>query len=377
MADKESMELSVVVDETTEEGEARRDEMFSALESELDKELGKAIADKSPVEARMLQDEAQYWGTSGSYDKEDLAAGYDQTARATGGTPTDNKTRSKTRIAASRIGDMLFPTNAPNWDLRPSPYPDIPVEDVLEEFKREQALKAPPPEQGAPPGQELMGQMPPDQMAMGGPGGMPMAPEGPPAAQAPPPEPQEEPDYDKLAAKISTKACRKMRQLIRDSLSENNYAKMGRAVIMDGSKVGTGIVKGPFVRYSVKRSYSQEEDGEGSVTVLKAERVVSPGVSRVSPWNFFPQRAQTIEDAECAFELHILNRVQLSKMIESHGFFPRQTAKLLTKVPSLGAVEGVLSQRAAITNYSMARYENTFAVWEYHGVIDADLLSVN
>jgi len=359
-------------DEDQGDGEARRDDMFAVLERELSTDLGKAIADKSPVEARMLADETQYWGVSGGWDKEDIAAGHDQTGRTRRGMPTDNKTRSKTRIAASRIGDMLFPTNAPNWDLRPSPYPDISVEDVLEEYKRQQAAKAPPPAPPGPPGQELMGQMPPDQM-----GGMPpegMAPEGPPEAQAPPPPPPEEPDYDKLSVKIATKRCRKMRQLIRDSLSENNYAKLGRAVIMDGCKVGTGVVKGPFVRYSTRRSYVQEQDGEGEVTVLKTERIVSPGVARVSPWNFFPQRARTVEDAEHAFELHILNRVQLNKMVESHGFFSRQTAKLLNKVPSLGSIEGILAQRAAITNYSMSRYENSYAVWEYHGIIDVKVL---
>ena len=367
MAENVSTELKEVPEDKVE-AEARRDSMFSALEMELDKELGKAIADKSPVEARMLADESQYWGTVGGWDKEDVASGHDQTGRSRRGMPTDNKTRSKTRIAASRIGDMLFPTNSPNWDMRPSAYPDIDVDDVLEEYKRQQAAKAPPPPP-PPAGQELMGAMPPDQMG-GGPEAMPapMAPEGP---QAPPPEP---PDYDKLATEIATKRCRKMRQFIRDALGESDYSKLGRAVIMDGSKVGTGIVKGPFVRYTTKRSYSQEQDDEGEVTVLKVEKIVQPAVSRVSPWNFFPQRARCIEEAEHAFELHVLNRVQLAKMVDSHGFFSRQTAKLLSKKPSLGTVESILAQRAAITNYSMNRYENSYAVWEYHGIIDVKVL---
>jgi len=373
MAEQHTGELAVVPEGDKVEAEARRSQMFAALERQLDGELGKAISDKSAVEYRMLQDETQYWAVNGGYDKEDIAEGRDVSSRSQDQMPTDNKTRSKTRIAASRIGDMLFPTNAPNWDLRPSPYPDIDVDEVLEEYKRQQAAKAPPP---PPPGQEMAAQMPQDQAqgVMGGPGGMPMAPEGPPEAQAPPPEPPEEPDYDKLASQIATKKCRKMRQLIRDSLSQNDYAKLGRAVIMDGCKVGTGIVKGPYVRYTTKRSYSQEQDGEGEVTVLKVEKVVEPGVARVSPWNFFPQRAQTIEDAEHAFELHILNKTQLSKMVETHGFFPRETAKLLNIQPSLGSVESVLAQRASITNYSMARYENCYSVWEYHGIIDVKVL---
>lgn len=386
MAAKPSKKMQVAEDDRRE-AEAKKDEMFSVLESELDRELGKAIADKSPVEVRMLADEAQYWGSVGGWDKEDIVAGHDQTGRSRRGMPVDNKTRSKTRIAASRIGDMLFPTNAPNWDLRPSPYPDIPIEDVMEEYYSEQATgpQAQPPGaglMGAPPGgmPPEMGGMPPE---MGPPpdmmgGGMPMEgmPPGgmPPEMGAPPAPPPPEPDYDKLALSVATRRCRKMRQLIRDVLSENDYAKLGRAVIMDGCKLGTGIIKGPYVRFSTRRSYVEEEDEEGPVTVMKVERITVPGVSRVSPWMFFPQRARCIDECEHTFELHILNRMQLSQMVESHGFFPRQTAKLLQKKPGLGQVEGILSQRAAITNYSMSRYENCYAVWEYHGIIEAKIL---
>jgi len=181
-------------------------------------------------------------------------------------------------------------------------------------------------------------------------------------------------DYEQLAMEVSTKRCRKMRQLIRDALSENDYAKVGRAVIMDGCKLGTGIVKGPYVRYRTQRTYEEIDDGQGPVTVLKMQRVVEPAVARVSPWMFFPQRARCIDECEHTFELHILNRMKLSQMVETHGFFPRQTAKLLSKQPTLGQIETVLAQRAAITNYSMARYENCYAVWEYHGIIDAKVL---
>ena len=344
--------------ETREELEAmaRRDEMFSALATNLDRELGKAIADKSPVERRMLADEAQYWGMVGGWDKEDIAAGHDQTGRTRRGMPIDNKTRSKTRIASARIGDMLFPTNAPNWGMRPTPYPDVAVELVMEEYKKQQALEPPPPQpQQAPPGPEGAPQ-----------GAQPMmdAPAAPPVA----------PDYDALAMKVAQKRCRKMRQRIRDVLSENKYAKLGRAAIFDGCKVGTGIVKSPYVRFKTKRSYTEAQDGEGSLAVLNVERVTVPGVARVSPWMFFPARARCIEESEHSFELHILNKVQLAQMTKTHGFYPRQIAKLLKTKPSLGAVESIMSQRAAITNYSMDRYENSYSVWEYHGPIDVTVL---
>ena len=369
-------EISVEEQEKKLRSVERRDEMFSGLTRELTTELGKAISDKTSVENRMLADEAQYWGLpEGGWDKEDITAGYDRTSRSNSrGSAVDNKTRSKTRIASARIGDMLFPTNMPNWAIYPSPYPDVPMNLIMEEYKKEQAANAPPEQAGgAPPEQALMAAMPPDQMGMGEQGG-PMAPRMPQGQQAPPPPPMEELNYDELAQKVSHRRCRKMQQRIRDVLSENRYPKMGRSVIMDGCKLGTGIIKGPYVRYQIKRSYDNQRDDEGEIAVLKVEKVKVPGVARVSPWMFFPQRARCIEEAEHAFELHLLSRTQLQQMVESHGFYPDQTSKLLKTRPSLGQVEGILSKRAAITNHNMSRYENTYAVWEYEGVIDAEVL---
>lgn len=344
---------------------AEREMMFSVLARELNTGLGKAIADKTPIEARMLADESQYWGApSGAVSKDDMVTGYaPQNSR--GGMITDNKTRSKTRIASARIGDMLFPTNAPNWAMRPTPYPNVPMDLIMEEYQKQQKAEAPPPEQ-VPPEQSLMGQMPANQMAMGGEQGGPMM-----AMNAPP---QVEPDYATLAMKVASRRCRKMVVRIRDVLAENDYAKAGRESIMDGCKVGTGILKGPYVRFQTKRSYENLSDERGSVAAIKVERVEVPGVSRVSPWMFFPLRARCIEECEGAYELHILTATQLRKMVKTHGFYPKQINKVLKTRPSLGAVESIMAQRATITNYSMSRYDQSYAAWEYQGVIDGKVL---
>ena len=342
-----SEEEYLISEEEMLEAQARQEAMFQALSAHLAKELTKAIEDKTPVENRMLADEAQYWAASSAYDKDELATGKDQTTGWNTSSPRDNKTRSKTRIASSRIGDMLFPTNAPNWDLRPSPYPDIPVNEVEEEYQREQAAA----QAAQPPN--------PPEGAQGGP-----APSPPPPA----------PNYEMLALKVADRKCRNMRQLIRDALSENDYSKHGRAAIHDGCKLGTGIIKGPYVRHQIVRRYKEMEDDEGKVTVLDVKRKIIPGVARCSPWMFFPLRAANMASCPGAFELHILSSMQLAQKVSSAGFYPKQTAHVLKRHPSLGQIESVLSRRAAITNQTMGRYENSYAVWEYHGMLDAELL---
>ena len=359
--------------EEASEQKAKMETMFAALARELNTSLGTAIADKTPIETRMLADEAQYWGSAdSSFEKEDVVSGHSRKAPGRGAT-VDNKTRSKTRIASARIGDMLFPTNAPNWALRPSPYPDVDINLLMEEYKKEQAANQPPPQQGAPQG--MMGQ--PQQGMMGpapeqGQGGQ--APPQQPAPQQPPPPPPPEPNYDVLAQKVAAKRCRKMTQLVRDALSENDYARAGRAAIMDGCKIGTGILKGPYVRFQTKRSYQTVSDETGSVAQIKVERVEVPGIARVSPWMFFPLRSRSIEECEGSFELHILTDTQLRKMVKTHGFYPEQVSTLLKTKPSLGSVESIMAKRAAITNYSMSRYDNSRAVWEYQGVVDGKVL---
>lgn len=344
------------------EAQAAREDMLQALAAELNTSLGTAIADKSAIEVRMLRDEAQYWGAGKiGYDPKDNASGIganEVTARAASvGDVSDNKTRSKTRIASARIGDMLFPTNSANWALRPTPFPDVPIPLIMEEYKREQALlqaAAPPPEQPAQPQEPGM---------------------GPPPEQPPQPQPaRAEPDYELLANKVAARRCRKMTTRIRDVLAENDYPRIGRAAISDGCKVGTGIIKGPYVRFQIKRSYENVEDDTGSVAAVKVERVEVPGVARVSPWNLYPIHARCIEECEGAFELHLLTGTQLRQYVKTHGFYPEAVNKILKTKPSLGSIESVLAQRAIITNHSMSRYENTWACWEYEGIIDKDVL---
>ena len=370
-------EMTVVGEvETAEDMEARakKENMMAALASELNTNLGKAIADRTPIETRMLSDEAQYWGrVNRGYDtKDDVSSTGNNTSTDSNlGKATDNKTRSKTRIAAARISDMLFPTNSPNWAIRPTPYPDVPIPLIMEEYNlemAEQQAAMPPPD----PQQALMGgQANPEEMMGMPPEGDPSMPPAPQQPEAPPPP---EPDYEVLANKVAVKRARKMTARIRDVLVENNYAKNGRQAIFDGCKVGTGIMKGPYVRFQTRRSYENVEDEQGSVAKVNVEKVEIPGVARVSPWMWYPLQSRCVDECEGSYELHILTKTQLRKMIKTHGFYPEPVNRVMKTKPSLGSIESVMAQRATITNYSMSRYENSYAVWEYQGVLDADVL---
>jgi len=308
--------------------EQRRRETLQTMASILEARKRKAVEHKTQIEYRMQLDNDQYWGLgSGPTTKADIASG--EGGRRRSGTPIDNKTRSMTRIAAARIGDMLFPTNSPNWALRPTPEPDIPEEVVMAEYKKELAANPPQPGPDGQPGQ--------------------------------PPEP----NYEALAMKVASRACRKMTRKIADCLSQSSYAELGRAAILDACKVGTGIIKGPYMKRVVRKTYKAVE----GVSVLSPRVIMTPAVARVDPWMFFPQHARCIEEAEDAFELHLFTATKIRQMVMSHGFYKEQTNELLAQPPDRGAVDHMLRRRSSLMTEAES-YEEAYAMWEYHGPMD-------
>lgn len=321
-------------EEQAQEEVERRQFILAHLGQTMEGYKRTAINYKTHVETRMLMDESQYWGSVGIRDAKsdatkDAALEHNQT-------PTDNKTRSKTRIAAARIGDMLFPTNSPNWAMRPTPNPEV-GEDQL-------ALAV----------QEALAEQ---------------------QQQGAPDQPVSPPDEDQLKYEIATRACTRMSRRIQDVLAESGYPKLGRQAIMDACKLGTGIIKGPCVTGTVKRRYkpSLGENGE-RVDVLEVTTDKQPRVRRVSPWNFFPLPARCIEECEAVLEMHLPTATNLRQMVVSHGFDPEVTKDLLEKGPVRGEVDEILSQRANITGDNSTDYKDNWAVWEYNGPIEAEEL---
>jgi len=327
--------LELIDMDQNESDDARRAEraaVLSTMATMLEARKRKAVQHKTQIEFRMQQDNDQYWGLSGGpTTKADVAAGYSGGGRSSG-VPIDNKTRSMTRIASARIGDMLFPTNSPNWALRPTPDPDIDEELIVREYQLEQ--QANPPEVDPQTGQP--GEPPPI-------------------------------NYDALARKIADRACRKMTRKVADCLSQSAYAELSRAAILDACRVGTGIVKGPYMKRTVRRTYKNVDN----VSIMDARVDIQPAVARVDPWMFFPQHARCIEEAEYSFELHLYTGTKVRQMVMTHGFYPDQTNDLLMQSPDRGAVDQMLRRRSSLITEAES-YDEAYAVWEYHGPIDRE-----
>lgn len=236
----------------------------------------------------------------------------------------DNITRPKVIITASRLGDMLFPTNEANWDLGITPKPDVPEELI------------PPP----PPG-------PPDESGMPTPG-----------------QPYTEEQLLEAKRAVARKACNSMRDTIRDQFGEAFYDEAGRACIFDGCLYGTGVLSGPILKN--KRRHTARGRGGAYVDMIQEAK---PTVEHVDLWSFFPQPSRSIEECEHAFRLHILPRRGVMNLARQPGFDRAQIARLLAAEPAHGALVTAAMERGALRPDANVVLSGRYEVWQYRGPI--------
>lgn len=281
----------------------------------LDEKLKDACDHKKDAEERMLENERQYHGIRDEYQENDVDD-TNKPERALG----NNVTRQKVNIAASRIGDMLFPTNDSNYELT--------IGNTSE---------------------DLMGN--------------PI-------------------DHDQAQA-----AKKFYEDEIQDILQGSKYSKTGRAMIFDGVKLGTGVLKGPVMkRRRVRRVYSEvptdPETGEplmvldefGNATPMPAEvrlRTVieeKAAVEYVDPFQFFPLPARNMDECPGVFELHLMQKKELMELGDFDGFDSQAVAEVARLGPNAGddRANHILRRRRRCWTASVHLGEY-FSVWEYHG----------
>lgn len=233
---------------------------------------------------------------------------------------SDNITRPKVIITASRLGDMLFPTSESNWALDPSPRPDIPEELI-----------------------------PPPQPAVDEQG-----------VEQPPPERTPE-ELLEIKREIARKRCTGMFDTIKDQHAECNYSESGRAAIFDGCLYGTGVLRGPVLKN--KRRHTFKGGGYNAEMVQAAK----PTIEHVDLWSFFPQPSRCMEECEHAFRLHVLPPRGLRALAKQPGFDTAQIARLLAETPTHGALATAALERGCVRPDAQLVLSNRYSVWEYRG----------
>jgi len=328
MAEIETMELEARLREEEEALQRQMSARLQAFGGRLQDLAEEQVGMRREIENRWLEDIRQF---SGKYDADTVAA----IKAAKGSQAYVNITRAKCNSAEARLSDMLFPTDDRNWEIMPTPIPEM-----------QNALT--------------------DETQATAPNGAPvMTPEGNPVQNR---------DMATGIVEAAKEAAKSMQDEMDDQLNEAKYNIKCREVIKDAVRLGVGILKGPVVVGRTKKSWRPMDDGMGNqIHVIEIIEDLRPSVERVDPWNFFPDmNAATLEDSEFVFQRHLMGKKDLRALAKREGFLLDQIREVLEQqeplyqntashINDLRSINGVSSRR-------QGRYE----VWEYHGPIDKE-----
>jgi len=162
-------------------------------------------------------------------------------------------------------------------------------------------------------------------------------------------------------------AAKKMQKKIMDQLEESNANKQLRSASFEMALFGTGIMKGPF---AVDKEYSKwNEDGVYSPIVK-----TMPQTSHVSVWNFYPDPdAANMDDAAYCIERHKMTRSQLRALKKR----PMFRSNVIDQVVNDGENYVKKYWEDDLNDYTNVSDVERFEVFEYWGVVDAEMLERN
>ena len=331
MLDDESSKAELAAEITTRLLQEAKDsvaresfERLQAMGEGLSRKFLDQVTKRAPVEERWIDDMRQYHGR---YDPKIEA----NITEIGGSKAFVNITRPKTQTFASRLADMLIPTDEQNWDITTTAIPE--VSDLLKSQK-------------------------------------PLQLEGQPVT-TPQGAQVQEGDLAKGIEESVKKACDDMRQEMLDQLQECNYNAVQRDVIEDICVFGNGILKGPHVVGRYRKAWIRDKQSGGHV--LSIIQQLKPTAIRVSPWDFFPDMSATrLEDCEFIFERHYMTRRQVRKLLDTPGFNKEAIRQLLSEERSKVTTPTHIAKIRDISGDLAASMwdQDRFEVVEYHGPID-------
>lgn len=254
-----------------------------------------------------------------------------------------NITRPYTDAAASRIADMLLPTDDRNWALRPTALPEL--------SKKLDDLTLIP---GAGATTEPMPQ----------PAGAPVTPPAPGEAPAPPRQLTVADIAKDVIERANTQAAAAEKR-IDDWLMQCQFHTSVRALILECAKLGTGVLKGP----TPTRRRAKKVLNEGGEVRVEMTSSIDPESKQVSVWNVFPDPScgGNIHNGSYICEKDDISYSRLQDLRNIPGYSVERIDQILKEGPARKYHEDVRAP-------SMASDEDftksTFEIWYFYGDLD-------
>lgn len=298
------------------------------LSEKLRKRRDELITERTPIEARWVDNYRQYHG---QYDTVTEA----KLVKQDRSTIFVNVTRPKTKIGEAQLTDMLFPNDENNWGIKPTPVPDL--------VNRLASSKpATLDEQGTEYEYADTG------------------------------ETVTESDAAKVQLEEAQRRARDMEQEITDQLIECDYNAQARKAIHYAAMLGTGILCGPEVEARIRRRWSSAEGGYA----LSFEVDPRPRVRHVYPWDFFPDMsASVIAEAEGIYERSYMSKRQVAKLQRRPGFIKENIEKVLLDSPQdTQSHSDYVDQLRSLAGLATGIRDNRYEIWKFTGPVSREML---
>jgi hypothetical protein len=323
-----------------EQALALRRQKLEALALSLAKSRSDAIAARlsSGIETEWMQDEEYYEGIDDA-NRGDMAAWRSkppgQTTesaeqRAQAASVFINITRPYVDAAASRVGDMLLPTDDRAWEIKPTPIPEL--EGMAKGNFPPQVLR---------------------QALAANNGNADLA------------KAQLHKAVDQAVASMTEarKRAASAQSQIEDWHVECQFHNHARRVIDDAAKVGSGVLKGPFPTRNRGLAFM---DG---ALVLKDE--IQPASIRVDYWNFYPDPAcgENIHNGSHCWERDDISKKSLMDLIDHPGYMAEEIMACLEEGPMRASSQA--PERQTPSGHKPDT-KSMFEIWYFHGLLERE-----
>lgn len=295
--------------------------LLDSLGARLHDQFTRTKADRIMVEQRWLDDLRQYKGVYNPDEEARMPKGKSRVHT--------RMTRVKVKTATARLMDLVFPAGSEdNWSIDPTPVPDLTPDPQLMQMLIMQ-----------------LGRMP-------------------------------TPDESRIALEAQAKrASTLMQEEIKDQLIEAKYRRMMKWVIQSGNLFGTGILKGPLVNRSYKKTWTPNPDG--SWGLLNTPKLL-PFIEFTPVWEMYPDTlAATFSEARFNYQRSIMPKHMVLELAAREDFSTKVIKDYLRQNPDGDTT--MLFWEVELRRLGWNLTGNTakgkrYEVLEYWGVIDAQEL---
>jgi hypothetical protein len=198
-----------------------------------------------------------------------------------------------------------------------------------------------------------------------------------PGAPAPPAQPQVQITAADLAQEhldLLEEQAKKAEDRIYDWMIESRYRAEIRKLLFDGSRLGVGVLKGPFPKFNKAMAVSKILDPKrGPGIEVKFDSKVQPGFSWLNPWNAFPDPAcgENIHDGDYFLERDYLSRRQVRELKKLPGYIEDQIDLVLEEDPD----DGSQNEKQENQQPGPTRRKGRYEVWYFYGSIKREELA--